>query len=164
MSRSLERPRPVVPRGKRPNMILQAIIFTPFALICAAATVYAVMKIISGDTGYLVMLFVAGALAVLLGFQAIHYIRDLAAEPVHSEGEVAKKWTKGNLFFFFLPSYYVAVKGQIFTITREDFKGLLEEDLVRIRHYPHTLTVEFVERFDESEKKFVPAGPDVSLF
>jgi hypothetical protein len=36
--------------------------------------------------------------------------------------------------------------------------------MVRIRHYPHTLTVELVERFDETEKKFVPAGPDGSLY
>ena len=164
MSRSLERPRPAPPASKRRNVIIQAIFFTPAALVCAALSVLAIAQIISGDTGYLVLLFVVGSLTILLGYQAVHYIRDLGAHPVQNEGEVAKKWTKGNLFFFFWPSYYIAVKGKIYTITRDDYKGLLEEDLVRIRHYPHTLTVEFVERFDESEKKFVPAGPDVSLF
>jgi hypothetical protein len=85
-------------------------------------------------------------------------------EPVQSEGEIAKKWTKGNLFFFFMPGYYIAVKGQIFTVNRSEYRSLLEEDMVRIRHYPHSLTVEFVERFDEVEKKFVPAEPDGSLY
>jgi hypothetical protein len=163
MSRSLERQRPVQPRGKKTQVLLQAILFTPLTLITVAGVTLALAKIVSGDLGYVVLLFVSSLLAFILGYHALHYIRDLSAQPIHSEGEISKKWTKGNLFFFFLPSYYVAVKGNIYSLSRHQYRGLLEEDLVRIRHYPHTLTVEFVERFDEAEKKFVPAEPDGSL-
>lgn len=145
-------------------VFIQALFFTPLAAIVIGGFFLAVLKIATGETGYIVMLLVSGFLGFILGFQALHYLRDLAAEPVQSEGEIAKKWTKGNLFFFFMPGYYIAVKGQIFTVNRSEYRSLLEEDMVRIRHYPHSLTVEFVERFDEVEKKFVPAEPDGSLY
>jgi hypothetical protein len=163
MSFSWERDSAPPPKGKRWQVVVQALVFTPLALVVIAAFVLAIVQIASGETGYIVLLIVSGLLALVFGFQALHYVRDLASEPVQSEGEVAKKWTKGNLFFFFMPGYYIAVKGKIFTVSRDDYRGLLEEDLVRIRHYPHTLTVEFVERFDETEKKFVPAAHDASL-
>jgi hypothetical protein len=150
--------------SKRRLVWLQALIFTPIALLMAGGVVFAAAKISSGETGYVVMLTVTGVLLLVMGYQAVHYIRDLRAEPMSSEGEITKKWTKGNLFFFFMPSYYIAVKGKIYTVTRNQYRGLLEEDMVRIRHYPYTLTVEFVERFDEAEKKFVPAEPDVVAY
>jgi hypothetical protein len=160
MSRSLERSQPRLPRSKHGLVVLQALIFTPLALITGAGILYALYNIVTGDFGYIVMLVVMTILTVIFGFQAVHYLKDLNAEPVQSEGEIAKKWTKANLFFFFMPGYYLAVKGQIFTVSRAHFRGLLEEDMVRIRHYPNSLTVEYVERFDEVEKKFVPAAPD----
>jgi len=84
-------------------------------------------------------------------------LRDIAAEPTLAEGDVTRKWTKGNFFIFFLPSYYIAVKGKIFSIRRVDYIGILEGDLVRISHYPHSLTVESLHLYDSALKKFVPA-------
>jgi hypothetical protein len=164
VSRPLERSQTAARPGRRTQIIVQAVLFTPLTAVMVAGVALALVKIVSGETGYVVLLFVSGVLALVLGYQAYHYIRDLGAEPVLTEGEVAKKWTKGNLFFFFWPSYYIAVKGKIYTVTRSQFRGLLEEDLVRIRHYPHTLTVEHVERFDEVEKQFVPAEPDAGAY
>lgn len=148
---------------KRANVALQALLFTPLAAVTCGAFVYAIINIAGGDYGYSVMLVVCGVLTIVLGYQALHFLRDLSAAPTASEGEISKKWTKGNLFFFFMSSHYIAVKGNIYTISRDEYRGLLEEDLVRIRHYPHSLTVVHVERFDETEKKFVPAQPDGSI-
>lgn len=155
-----ERPHP----RKRLQVVIQAIAFTPLAILTGAGVVLAVINILGGDTGYIVLLAVSGVTFAIFSYQAFHYLRDLKAEPTSTEGEITKKWTKGNLFFFFLPSYYIAVKGKIYSITRDDYRGLLEEDLVRIHHYPHTLTVESVERYDSADKKFVPAGPDGTLY
>jgi hypothetical protein len=147
-------------RSKRRLILIQALFFTPAAVLMGAGVIYSVLQIASGDGGYFVMLTVTGILFIVFAYQAFHYVRDLQKQPVASEGEVSKKWTKGNLFFFFMPGYYIAVKGNIYTISRDQYRGLLEDDMVRIRHYPHSLTVEFVERFDEAAKKFVPAEPD----
>jgi hypothetical protein len=147
---------------------------------------------------------------------------------------VVRKWHKGNLFFFFLPSYYItidskvcegsvervenngayirlesgatgfcprkeidgerrksaqdmvkpgervnykvtglarhgnykvsckkaeerSVVGKIFVISRVEYAMLLELDLVKVSCYPHSATVERLERYDESEKRFIPA-------
>ncbi len=142
---------------KRGYVVSQALLYTPLTLLMLAGVAYALSNIVSGDSGYFVMLTVAGVLSVVFGYQALHFLRDLGAEPVMAEGEIAKKWTKGNLFFFLLPSYYIAVKGNIYSIKRTHYAGLLEEDMVRIHHFPHSLTVEQLERFDETEKKYVPA-------
>ncbi|HXH20550.1 MAG TPA: hypothetical protein VNN10_00880 [Dehalococcoidia bacterium] len=141
-------------------LFLQALIFTPLAFVMAAGVIYASLKVASGETGYIVMLTITGILFLVFTYQSLHYLRDMRTEPIVSEGEVSKKWSKGNLFFFFMPGYYIAVKGQIYTITRDQYRGLLEDDLVRISHYPHSLTVERVERYDEAKKEYVPAEPD----
>ncbi len=148
------------PPNKRAHIVIQALIFTPVAVLCGIGIGVALTNIFAGNSGYVVMLFVTGILFLVVGYQAWHYLRDMAAQPTASEGEVTKKWTKGNFFFFFMHSHYIAVKGQIYTISRNEYRGLLEEDMVRIQHYPHSLTVVFVERYDDADKKFVPAEPD----
>ncbi len=142
---------------KRGSIVFQAAIYTPFFLLFALGTAYALYSIATGDGGFVVMLAVCGILAVLTGLQAYHYLMDTRAEPTTTEGEIAKKWSKGNLFFFFLPSYYLAIKGKIYAVRRLEYAHLLEGDVVRIRHYPKTLTIEYVERFDTVAKKFIPA-------
>ncbi len=156
---------PALPRrSKRGAIVVQALLFTPLAFLMGAGVAFALTNIVSGDTGYIVMLVVTAILLIVVGYQAWHYIKDLQSDTTSSEGEVTKKWTKGNLFFFFVPSYYIAVKGKIYTVSRNEYRGLLEEDMVRISHYPHSLTVAFVDRYDEVEKKFVPAEPDAPVF
>ena len=87
---------------------------------------------------------------------AIPYLRDLNERPVIAEGEITRRWAKGNLFFFLMHSHYIAVEGRIYTIARADYVHLYEEDVVKISHYPNSLTVETIELYDTGEKKFVP--------
>lgn len=152
------------PRHKHKAVAIQALLFTPLAVVAAVGVIYAALQIADGETGHFVMLVVAGILFVVFAFQALHYLKDMRSHPLESEGEVSKKWTKSNLFFFFVPSYYIAVKGSIYSITRHQYRGLLEEDIVRIQHYPYSLTVVYVERYDVVEKKFVPAEPDAAPY
>ena len=51
----------------------------------------------------------------------------------------------------------VSVDGKIFVIPRLEYASLLETDLVRVNCYPHSLTVETIERYDEVSKRFIPA-------
>jgi predicted RNA-binding protein with RPS1 domain len=53
--------------------------------------------------------------------------------------------------------------GHIFAISRVEYAMLLELDLVRVNFYPHSATVERLERFDESEKGFIPATTGASI-
>ena len=144
-------------RRRHGHVVAQALIFTPMAVVLLSGVAFAVLNIAAGNLGYVVMLAASGLLGLAVGYQALGYLRDIAAEPTLAEGDVTRKWTKGNFFIFFLPSYYIAVKGKIFSIRRVDYIGILEGDLVRISHYPHSLTVESLHLYDSALKKFVPA-------
>ena len=68
-----------------------------------------------------------------------------------------------NLLIFLFPSFYIYVDEKIFSISRRDYALLLDTDLVRISHYPGSLTVDFVERYDSIEKRFVPVEHGTSV-
>jgi hypothetical protein len=219
----------------RNNVIKMALIYTPISLVSLAIAAIAIAKIAGGQGGFWFTLVIFGSLGLLTGSQAILYLRDLATSPMQIQGEVVRKWHKGNLFFFFLPSYYITVDskifegsisrvvdsgafirlesgvegfcprkeldfetkgksteelvqpgqkvnykvtgvdrhgtyklscrkaedrsvvGKIFVISRVEYAMLLELDLVKVTCYPHSATVERLERYDESEKRFIPA-------
>jgi hypothetical protein len=219
----------------RRNVIKMALIYTPISVVSLVLCAIAIGNILSGESGFWFTLVIFGSLGVLTGSQAILYLRDLATSPIELQGEVVRKWHKGNLFFFFMPSYYItvdskifqgsiqrvesngayirlesgaegfcprkeldiedkrrnlhdavqvgqtvnykvtgidrhgvykiscrkaeerAVVGKIFVVSRVEYAMLLELDLVKVTHYPHSATVERLERYDESEKRFIPA-------
>ena len=138
-------------------VVRQAVLLTPIAVASIAIVVIAFLKLLDGNSGYAIMLVFFGFLAFLFGYQALQYLLDLRAQPVVLEGELSKKWSKGNIFFFLLPSFYISCSRKIFTISRKEYALLLETDRLRIRHYPHSLTVERLERYDESERGWRPA-------
>lgn len=222
-------------RPDRRNVIKMALVYTPISVVSLFLCAIAIGKIASGEGGFWFTLVIFGSLGLLTASQAILYLRDLATAPIELQGEVVRKWHKGNLFFFFMPSYYItvdskifsgtidrvedkgayirldsgaegfcprkeldidnkrvriqeavqpgqkvnykitginrhgvyklscrkaeerAVVGKIFVITRIEYAMLLELDLVKVTHYPHSATVERLERYDESEKRFIPA-------
>jgi hypothetical protein len=219
----------------RGSVIKMALVYTPIALISLIISIIAISKIVNGQGGFWFTLVIFGSLGILTGSQAILYLRDLRAAPMQIQGEVVRKWHKGNLFFFFLPSYYITVDskifegnierviddgayirlesggegfcprkeldieskgksvyemaqpgqkvsykvtgvdrhgvyklscrkaedrsvvGKIFVISRVEYAMLLELDLVKVTCFPHSATVERLERYDESEKRFIPA-------
>lgn len=161
---------PVPNRGR---ILRPALFYSVFALVTGGVTCLALYKIGGGEGGYVVMLSIFGLVALLTGYHARQYLRDLNTDPVTLEGEVRRKWHKGNVMIFFLPSFYIQVSdrdhfrlegegkkvwNKIFSIRREEYAMLLETDLIRVTCYPHSLTVERLERYDETDKKFVPAA------
>ncbi len=130
---------------------------------CTALIAVALINIISGHTGYIVMFSVFGLVGVLTGYWMFAYLRDMKAELTMVEGEISRKWVRGQILEFFLQACYISVEGKIFVIRRLDYASLLETDLVRVHCYPHSLTVVSIERYDEIDKRYVPAdGGDAS--
>ncbi len=224
----------------RHRVVRMALLYTPITVVSLLLVALALYKISVGQSGFVIMLFVFGLLALLTGFQTLGYLKDLSAPPIEYQGEVVRKWHKGNLLIFLMPSFYLAVDSQshsgriirveehgcyvsmhhgaegylprkeldaepgtnpietvsigteirykvlgvdkrggyklsqrrveegeyvtkLFSITRTEYAMLLDRDLVRITCYPHSNTVERLDRYDEIEKKFIPAtdGADV---
>jgi hypothetical protein len=128
------------------------------ALLYTLMTVPLLVGLIIGIINlYIPLLIACAVFGTASGLLAYHHLRDLTAEPVMTEGEVTKKWTKGNMLFFFLHGYYIAVQGNIYSVRQIEYMSLLEHDLVRVHHFPYSLTVGHLERYDEVEKRYVPA-------
>ena len=224
----------------RGRVVKMALVYTPMALFSLAAVILAVIQIAQGNGGFFFMFFFFGIILFLTGFQALEYLKDLRAEPIEYQGELVKKWHKGNLFVFFMPSYYLAIdsrilsgrvariephgvhvtmdggaegfvsrkdlvaeKGQtpetlfnlgdeikfkvtgvdnkgcyklncrkaderdvvtkLFSVTRVEYGMLLEQDLIRVTCFPNSLTVERIDRYDDHEKKFIPATSGATI-
>ena len=224
----------------RSRVIRMTLVYTPITVISLILVGLAIFKISTGETGFVFMLTVFGLLGFLTGFQTLGYLKDLSAKPIEYEGEIVRKWHKGNLLIFFMPSFYVAIDSRshngrvvrvedhgcfvsmhhgaegylprkemdlesgaeptrsmgtgseirykvlgidrsggyklsqrrveegeyitkLFSITRNEYAMLLERDVVKITCYPHSNTVERLDRYDEIEKKFIPAtdGADI---
>ena len=223
----------------RHRVIRMAMLYTPITVVSLILVSLAVYKIASGQSGFVFMLVVFGLLALLTGFQTLGYLKDLGSSPIEYEGEVVRKWHKGNLLIFFMPSFYLAIDSRshsgrvirveehgcyvsmhhgsegylprkemdtesgasptqvfsmgtevrykvlgvdrsggyklsqrrvedgeiitkLFSITRNEYAMLLERDIVKITCYPHSNTVERLDRYDEIEKKFIPATDGVN--
>jgi hypothetical protein len=147
-------PQPAHRRGFISRMLVfWSIIFAG----CSALVILALVNIFSGNTGYIVMLSVFGLVGFLTGYWMVAYMRDMKAEPITVEGEISRKWVRGQVLEFFLQACYISVEGKIFVIKRADYAGLLETDLVRIQCHPHSLTVIHVDRYDEVDKRYIPA-------
>ena len=154
-------------REQRGRVLFWAIAHSVFTAAAVPFVVLAIYKVSGGETGYVIMLTVFSLIALLTGYQAWNYIRDLKADLVTHEGDIIRKWQKGNVMLYFVPSFYVYVSHKVFAIPRDDYAMLLEEeppgigtsprkgDLVRVTCYPHSLTVVRVERYDEREERFV---------
>jgi len=92
---------------------------------------------------------------VLLAWRVVMpLIRDIIAI-ASTDGKGVVKIAGGTLGFFFLPSFYMVVDQKIFTVASDDFLHLLESDLVRVHHFPNSLTIEQMERYDPTTKEYV---------
>src|SRR4026207_916677 len=93
----------------RGRVVKMALVYTPMAVFSLAAMVLAAIQIAQGNGGFWFMFVFFGIILFLTGFQTLEYLRDLRAAPIAYQGELVKKWHKGNLFVFFMPSYYLAI-------------------------------------------------------
>jgi hypothetical protein len=148
---------------KRGRVIRMAIFYTVIAGACAVLVAISLYSMVNGDGGLVVMFCVFGLIGFLTTYHAKNYLRDLRAKPVQHEGDILRKWHKANFAIFFFPSYYIMVENNIYSVSKEEYAMLLEDDLVRITCYPHSLTVERLDRYDSSEKQFVPATSGASF-
>jgi hypothetical protein len=148
-------PEDFYPTTHRMLVVRHALLYT------IALVPLVVGAIIAAVNVYIPLFIICLLFGIPCAYMAYSHLRDLGVTGVMmTEGEVTKKWTKANLLFFLMRGYYIAVGGKIYSVKPEDYAGLLETDLVHIYHFPHSLAVDRIERYDEIDKKFIPAGDD----
>jgi len=149
----MEPPLGATPGSARAAVIRAALIYTPLFVAGAALTVLSIAGPI--DAGIVLTIIEAGV-TILFGYQSIQAIRDLSAELVRTEGVIARRWSKMDLFI--TRSHYISVNRNIFRLPVEDWFGLAEDDIVVVTHYPHTGSVAGVEKIGQSKPKREPGG------
>src|SRR5262245_17528294 len=79
-----------------------AIMWSVITAGCVGLVTLALVNIFSGNTGYIVMLSVFGLVGFLTGYWMVAYLRDMKAEQITVEGEISRKWVRGQVLEFFL--------------------------------------------------------------
>jgi len=131
-------------------------------LIFVVALPLAVFKLSTNADLQLTWVLLYLVIGVILAWKVVMPLfRDIITM-ANADGKGVVKIAGGTLGFFFLPSFYMVVEQKIFTVASEDYLHLLETDLVRVHHFPNSLTIEQLERYDPTTKEYV--RPDGESF
>ena len=135
----------------RTSIVRSMLLFAPFLALALAVLAVLAGDAADGGGGAFVGLTLIGLVALLLIYQVVQSLRDLLAQPVETEGRVERRWNR-NEFFLFRNSY-AFVGGNVFRLSPEQEVHVDLGDKVRIRHYPHTATVEAIEVLERGAGK-----------
>jgi hypothetical protein len=144
----MEAPQGATPQSARRAVIRAAVVYTPLFAASLALTVVSAIGVINAG---IVVTIIVGGISFLFGYQSIQALRDIGAELTITQGGIARRWSKMDLFI--TRSHYISVNRNIFRLPVEDWYGLAEDDVVIITHYPHTGTVATIEKVDHAPRK-----------
>lgn len=130
----------------RGEVFRTALLFSPFFAFTLLG-VGVIVREIAGSgvrAGSIVGLVLIGSVALLLGYQVVQSVRDLFSRPVETTGPVERLWSRNEFLLF--RNTYVFVNKNVFRVPLQHLLDVEKGDLVRIVHYPHTSTVESIEK------------------
>lgn len=130
----------------RGEVFRSALLFSPFLAVTLLALGLIVREIAGSgaSAGSIVGLVLVGGVALLLGYQVVQSLRDLVSRPVETAGLVERLWSRNEFLLF--RNTYVFVEKNVFRVPVQHLLDIERGDLVRIVHYPHTGTVELIEK------------------
>ena len=150
-------------RRARRMIMRSAALWLPIFGLFGAGAVFFFVRAVTEDSGAWVGFAILGLIALLTLPLLVASLQDLRADPVETEGAVARKWRKSD--FFLLRSHYLMVGKRVFRV--EKAVWLESPDVpgrVHLLHYPHTNTLidwRPVEEADpESDEATTPAARD----
>ena len=129
----------------RGAVLRSALIYTPFLAVTLTALGFILVDTASDGVsgGRVIGSVLVGVVALLLVYQVVQSLRDLFSQPVETVGLVERRWSRHDFFLF--RNDYLFVQRNVYRVEPEQFIEVDLGDTVRIRHYPHTGTVETVE-------------------
>ncbi len=129
--------RPDPDRARR-AIIRSMAIWTPAFVVLAAGAVYLMLEALSGNSGSWFGFSLAALMGLLSGFSALSAWRDLFSQPIETTGQIARKWRKFDLLFFFR-AHYVLLSRRVFRVSIDVYNEMPETGgWVYCLHYPHT--------------------------
>lgn len=135
------------------RIVRGTIFYTTLAIAGVAA--FIILFLLS-NIGEVLIIPMAFGLAVgcLSGFQGLQFWLDLHAAPRSMTGMVIRKWQQSN--FFFGQGFYVLIGEQTFEVEPTAFDGLHYGQTVAVLYYPHTNTVESIQKLEDDSGALGP--------
>lgn len=129
--------KPDLERARRAIVRSMAIWTPAFALLTVGA-VFLMIEALSGNSGSWFGFSLAALMGLLSGFSALSAWRDMFSQPIETTGEIARKWRKFDLLFFFR-AHYVLLSRRVFRVSIDIYNEMPEAGgWVYCLHYPHT--------------------------
>ena len=140
----------------RASVLRSALLISPFLAVTLIALTFLILDVAAEEAsgGRIVGLVLVSSVTLLLGYQVIQSVRDLFSQTVETVGIVERRWSRSDFFLF--RNSYVFVGKDVYRITPEEYFEIELGDTVRVRHYPHTSTIEEIEvvaRADQSKEQ-----------
>ena len=132
----------------RTALVRSVLLFLPFLAIVLAAFFALIAGGVHG--GAIIGVVVVALVALLLAYQIVQSLRDLVTQPVETEGLVERRWNRNEFFIF--RNTYIFVHGDVYRLSPEQELEVEIGNMVRVRHYPHTGTVEALEVMQPAAK------------
>lgn len=132
----------------RGEVFRSALFFSPFLALTLVVLVLLLVSLASDGVsgGTIFGLVIVGSVALLLGYQVLQSVRDLLTKPVETTGLVERLWSRNEFLLF--RNTYVFVERNVYRVPIQHLLDVERGDLVRIVHYPHTGTVEHIEKVE----------------
>ena len=129
--------RPDPDRARR-AIVRSMAIWTPAFVLLAVGAVYLMLEALSGNSGSWFGFSLAALMGLLSGFSALSAWRDLFSRPIETTGQIARKWRKFDLLFFFR-AHYILLSRRVFRVSVDVYNEMPEAGgWVYCLHYPHT--------------------------
>lgn len=148
-------------RRARRAIMRSAALWLPVFGLFGAGAVFFFVRAVTDDAGAWVGFAILGLIALLTLPLLVASLQDLRAEPIETEGALARKWRKSD--FFLLRAHYFMVGKRVFRV--EKMVWLEAPDVpgrVHLLHYPHTNALvawrPVEEAGAESEEATTPAA------
>lgn len=148
-------------RRARRTVIRSVALWLPIFVVFGAGAVFFFVRAVTEDPGAWVGFTILGLIALLTLPLLVASLQDLRAEPVETEGALARKWRKSD--FFVMRAHYFMVGKRVFRVEKKAWLEMPDvPGRVHLLHYPHTNTLvdwkSVAEPEADSEDAMTPAA------
>ena len=127
-------------RQARRAVLRSALRWLPLFVVFSAGAVFFFVRAVTDDAGAWVGFAILGLIALLSLPLLVAALQDLRADPVETEGTLARKWTKADFFLF--RGYYFMIGRRVFRVDKSTWLAMPDASArVHLLHYPHTSTL-----------------------
>lgn len=133
-------PSPNQERRARRRLVRSIALWLPVFALFSAGTVFFLIQALTEDSGAWIGFAILALISLLTLPLLIAALQDLRAEPIETEGQLARKWRKSD--FIIAKAHYFLIGKRVFRVEPQVWLEMPDvPGRVHLLHYPHTNTL-----------------------